>query len=129
MDTVGDMLIRIKNAQIRHHESVVLPYSSMKLNIAKLLQKEGYVESVKMVKDKKLDNLLIGLSYNSDATPKVSAVKRVSKPGRRVYAGWQKLPVVLNGMGIAIVSTSKGIMTARQAKKEKLGGEIICEMY
>jgi len=129
MDTIGDMLTRIKNAGVRHHEKVTMPYSSMKLNIANVLKKEGYIEDFHEVKENGKADLVLALAYENQESPKVSFVKRVSKPGRRVYVGWEEIPTVLNGMGLAIVSTSKGIMSGRQARKEKVGGELICELY
>lgn len=129
MDTIGDMLTRIKNAGVRRHQKVVMPFSRMKLNIAKVLKKEGYVEDVSELKDDGKANLLITLAYMNQELPKISFVKRVSKPGRRIYVGWQEIPSVLNGEGLAIVSTSKGILSGKQARKEKIGGELICELY
>tara|TARA_B100000315_G_C14300766_1_gene461750 strand:+ start:52 stop:441 length:390 start_codon:yes stop_codon:yes gene_type:complete len=126
-DPISDMLTRIKNAYMAKKRNVVLPSSKVKLNIANLLQKNGYIGGVKESGDKKKE-LQIDLIYKNNK-PALSAVKRISKPGRRIYAGARELTNVLNGYGISIVSTSKGIMTNKEARKEKIGGEIICEVY
>jgi small subunit ribosomal protein S8 len=107
---------------------VILPYSKIKHGIADILKAEGYVGSVKVIKDK-FRSLKIELKYDKNKLPVIQDIKRVSKVGRRVYVPKDKLPRVLNGLGIAVVSTSKGLLTAREARTLGLGGEVICEVY
>lgn len=120
MDPVGDALIRIKNGYMVGKQSVSLRYSKLVLNLMKLLQKEGYLEATSH-KDREI---VVTLKYN-ERKPALTDIKRVSKPSLRVYKGASKLPFVLNGLGIAIISTPKGLMTDRQARKSKLGGEVL----
>lgn len=126
-DPISDMLTRIKNAYAAHKDEVVLPSSKIKLAIANLLKNNGYLFEVAEEGDKK-KNLRLKLSYKRNEAA-VTNVKRVSKPGRRVYASAKELPSVLSGFGIAVVSTPKGIMTNKDARKMNVGGEIICEIY
>ena len=127
-DPIADMLTRIRNASAVNKPEVVLPYSKQKYNIAKLLLEEGYIRGVEKSKNK-FDEIIIKLRYRKDKTPYISHIKRISKPGRRVYIGKDDLPVILNNIGIAIISTSRGLLTNKKAKKMKIGGEIICEIY
>lgn len=127
-DPIADMLTRIRNASAVGKTEVVLPYSKLKFEIAKLLEREGYIKGVEKTKNK-FDEILIKLRYHKNKKSYISQIKRISKPGRRVYAGKDELPIVLDNIGIAIISTSKGIITNKEAKKKKLGGEIICEIY
>lgn len=124
MDNVGDALIRIKNAYLVGKQSVSLKYSKLVLNLMKLLQKEGYLEAA----SHKGREIIVILKYN-ERKPAITDIKRVSKPSLRVYKGASKLPFVLNGLGIAIISTPKGLMTDRQARKLKLGGEILAFVW
>lgn len=124
MDTVADTLIRIKNGSLAKRLSVEITFSKLNLAICKLLQKEGYLESVKEEEGK----ILASLKYQ-DKKSVITDVKRISKPGLRVYKGKKSLPYVLNGLGIAIISTPKGIMTDRQARKEGVGGEIMAYVW
>lgn len=126
-DPISDMLTRIRNAYAAHKDEVVLPSSKIKLAIATLLKNNGYLFDVAEEGDKKKD-LRLKLSYKRNEAA-VQDVKRVSKPGRRVYASAKELPSVLSGFGIAVVSTPKGIMTNKEARKLGVGGEIICEIY
>ncbi|NQV89666.1 MAG: 30S ribosomal protein S8 [Parcubacteria group bacterium] len=126
-DPISDMLTRIRNAQMVHKSDVSLPYSKMKFAIAKLLQKEGYVGKVDRIEVAKFSELHIQLNYN-DRAPKIQSIRRVSKPGRRVYAKFSELPRVLSDYGIAIISTPNGIMTNKEARARHLGGEVICEI-
>ena len=126
-DPISDMLTRIRNAYMAGKRNIVLPSSKIKASIANILKNNGYVGEIKESGDKKKE-LTITLLYK-DKKPAIQNVKRVSKPGRRIYASVSELPTVLNGYGIAIISTSTGIMTNRDAKKQKIGGEIICEVY
>ncbi|MBI2334835.1 30S ribosomal protein S8 [Candidatus Daviesbacteria bacterium] len=124
VDPIGDGLIRIKNGYLVGKISVKVRFSSLILRIMKLLQKEGYIESVKQDKGE----LLVTLKYN-DRVPALTDVKRVSTPSLRIYKGVKSLPSVLNGLGVAIISTPKGIMTDKQARKEKAGGEVLAFVW
>jgi len=128
-DPIGDMIARIKNAQIRNHKSIELPSSNFKVKIAEVLKKEGFIIDYK-VENIKLNsfNLFISLKYNL-GTPVINTIERISKPGRRVFSSAQSLPKINNGLGIAIISTPKGVMTDLDARKQKLGGEIICKVF
>ena len=127
-DPIGDMLARIKNSQLRNHKKVQLPSSKFKVRIAEILKSEGYIVDFKVENDDKKTNLLINLKYNS-GNPVINSIERVSKPGRRIFSRAESLPKINNGLGIAIVSTSKGVMTDIDARKNKLGGEIICKVF
>jgi len=126
-DPISDMLTRIKNAYMARKQQVVLPSSKIKFTIANILKENGYVGDVKEEGDNKKE-LTIKLIYK-DSKAVMSSVKRISKPGRRIYAKSEDLSRVLSGYGMSIVSTSSGIMTGKDAKKKKIGGEIICEIY
>lgn len=126
-DPIADMLTRIRNAQSAHHATVTIPFSKIKQAIAKVLKEEGYVENYKMVEEEGKPNLVITLKYHKNRKV-IETISRVSKPGCRVYKSSSELPRVMGGFGIAIVSTSKGLMTDKAARKAKLGGEIICEV-
>jgi len=127
-DPIADMLTRLRNASAIKKEEVVLPLSRMKFEIAKILENEGFVESVEKIEDKSQKELKVKLKYRDDGAA-FQHIKRVSKPGRRVYAAQAELPRVLNDIGIAIVSTSAGMMTNKEARKRRLGGEVVCEIY
>ncbi len=130
-DPIADMLTRIRNAAKIRKAEVFIPFSKMKLEIAKILKREGFIsdfEEIKKDDEHKFGGLNLVLKYE-DGVSVITGIKKISKPGRRVYAVKEKLPVVVNDYGIAIISTSAGIMTNRQAKKAGLGGEIICEIY
>lgn len=138
IDPIADMLTRIRNASLIKKEEVVLPMSKVKFNIAKILEKEGFVSSVSIIsggedlkknKASKFDQIKIILKYGEDGKPRVSLLKRISKPGRRIYVDKNSIGRVLNGFGISIISTSKGIMTGKEAQRQKIGGELICEIY
>ena len=126
-DPIGDMLARIKNAQVRNHIKVSLPSSKFKVKIANVLKSEGYIIDYKVTDDKK-PLIEINLKYNS-GNPVISSIERVSKPGRRIFSSAESLPKVNNGLGIAIISTPKGVMTDIDARKQKVGGEIICKVF
>jgi small subunit ribosomal protein S8 len=128
-DPIADMLTRIRNAQIAKHDSVTMPASNMKKSIAKLLQEEGYIKSYEFIDDGLQGNIKITLKYLDKKQPVIVGLKRISKPGLRVYASCEDLPKVLGGLGIAIISTSKGIMTDKAARKENLGGEVLCYVW
>lgn len=127
IDTMADMLTRIRNANQRLHKSVGMPSSKIKIKIAKILKEEGYIEEFKVSGDVKKE-LEITLKYRGK-TKAISGLKRISKPGLRVYAGFNDIPKVLNGLGIAIISTSHGVMTDKNARKNHLGGEVIAYVW
>ena len=128
-DPIGDMLVRIKNAQARNYKKVELPSSNFKVKIAEVLKKEGFIIDFKVesIKSNSFD-LLINLKY-SLGSPVINTIERISKPGRRIFSSAQSLPKINNGLGIAIISTPKGVMTDIDARKQKLGGEIICKVF
>ena len=126
-DPIGDMLARIKNAQVRNHSKVSLPSSKFKAMIADVLKSEGYIIDYKINDDKK-PSIEINLKYNS-GNPVINTIERISKPGRRIFSSASSLPKINNGLGIAIVSTPQGVMTDVDARKKKLGGEIICKVF
>ena len=126
-DPIGDMLARIKNSLMRNHKIVELPSSKFKIKLADVLKSEGYIIDYKVTEDKK-PILKINLKYSS-GNPVISTIERVSKPGRRVFSRAESLPKINNGLGIAIVSTPKGVMTDIDARKQKVGGEIICKVF
>ena len=126
-DPIGDMLARIKNAQVRNHRKVSLPSSKFKSKIADVLKSEGYIIDYKIIDDVK-PTIEINLKYNS-GNPVINTIERVSKPGRRIFSSASSLPKINNGLGIAIVSTPQGVMTDVDARKKKLGGEIICKVF
>ena len=127
-DPIGDMLARIKNSQMRNHKKVELPSSKFKVKIAEVLKNEGYIIEYKVSDDKKKPLLEIELKYNY-GSPVISSIQRVSKPGRRIFSSAESLPKINNGLGIAIVSTPKGVMSDIDARKQKIGGEIICKVF
>ena len=127
-DPIGDMLARIKNSQMRNHKKVQLPSSKFNVKIAEVLKNEGYIIDYKIISETKLPQLEIMLKYNS-GNPVISSIERVSKPGRRIFSSAESLPKINNGLGIAIVSTPKGVMTDIDARKQKVGGEIICKVF
>ena len=126
-DPIGDMLARIKNSQVRNHSKVSLPSSKFKIKIADVLKSEGYIIDYKINDDKK-PSIEINLKYNS-GNPVINTIERISKPGRRIFSSASSLPKINNGLGIAIVSTPQGVMTDVDARKKKLGGEIICKVF
>ena len=127
-DPIGDMIARIKNAQIRNHKKVQLPSSKFKEKIAEVLKSEGYIIDYKVSQESNKPYLEISLKYNS-GNPVISSIQRVSKPGRRIFSRAESLPKINNGLGIAIISTPKGVMTDIDARKQKIGGEIICKVF
>lgn len=130
-DPIADFLTRIRNAVTAGHKVVEAPSSKMKLEIARILKENGYIYSFKTVKPEKGPEIIkIALKYDSvTRLPAIRSIKRVSTPGLRIYRGVSNLPRVLNSLGIAIISTSKGVMTDKQARKENTGGEVICYVY
>ena len=128
-DPIGDMIARLKNAQVRNHKKVVLPSSKFKSKIDDVLKNEGFIIDYKVNENEgNKSDLEINLKYN-DGSPVISTIERVSKPGRRIFSSAESLPKINNGLGIAIISTPKGVMTDVEARKQKVGGEIICKVF
>ncbi len=127
-DPIGDMIARIKNAQQRNHKKVELPSSNFKAKIADILKNEGFIKDFKINSDNNKSILSLELKYHS-GNPVISTFERVSKPGRRIFSSAEGLPKINNGLGIAIVSTPKGVMTDIDARKQRVGGEIICKVF
>jgi small subunit ribosomal protein S8 len=129
VDPIGDMITRIRNAQMRSLSSVKIPGSRFRASILDVLKKEGYISDYKFLTDVKDKNsLTVSLKYDN-GNPVIKEIKRVSKPGRRIYAKADSIPIIQNGLGLAIVSTSKGIMSDNDAKNKNIGGEIICRVF
>ena len=128
-DPIADLLTRIRNANQMRYNEVVVPSSNVKIEIVKILKNEGYIEDYKEEKDNVQGNINITLKYGKNKERVISGLKRISKPGLRVYAKAEEIPMVLNGLGISIVSTSKGIMTGKEAKKQNLGGEVLAYVW
>jgi len=128
-DSIADFLNRIKNAQKARFDKLDIPSSKMKVNLARILKEEGYIKNFKVIRDDKQGQIRINLKYNEDREAAMAGVKRISRPGCRVYVGHDEIPRVMNGLGITILSTSKGIMTDRQARKEHTGGELLCSVW
>lgn len=128
-DPIGDMLTRIRNASNARHEKVVIPASRLKVRIAEVLKEEGFIKDWVRHEDGPQGAITILLKYTPERAPAITDIKRVSKPGLRRYVPTDSIPRVLNGMGIAILSTSKGLMVDREARKQKVGGELICTVW
>ena len=127
-DPIGDMLARIKNSLLRNHKKVELPSSNFKIKIADVLKNEGYIKNYQVSSEDNKSKLEIELKYNY-GSPVISTIQRVSKPGRRIFSSADGLPKINNGLGIAIISTPKGVMTDIDARKQRVGGEIICKVF
>lgn len=128
-DPIADMLTRIRNANQMRYKEVEMPSSKMKLEIARILKEEGFIEDFKIKKNNVQNILVLNLKYGENKERVITGLKRISKPGLRVYAKTEEMPKVLNGLGIAIVSTSKGIMTDKSARKNSLGGEVLAYVW
>jgi small subunit ribosomal protein S8 len=128
-DPIADMLTRIRNASAARHKELTLPSSRMKREIARILTEEGFIESFETQPDPVQDRLVLRLKYVEGRTPVVAGLKRISKPGLRVYARKTEIPRVLGGLGLAILSTSHGVMTGSDARKQNLGGEVLCYVW
>ena len=128
-DPIADMLSRIRNASSASHEDVLIPASKIKENIARILADEGYVQTYETVTDETHPAIKIVLRYSEERESAIAGLRRISKPGRRVYKGAQELPRVLGGLGVAIISTSRGVMTDRQARREGVGGEVLAYVW
>ena len=127
-DPIGDMIARVRNAQARKHKKVELPSSKFKSKIANILKNEGFIKDFKVSTEEKKNILSLELKYHS-GNPVISNFERVSKPGRRIFSSADSLPKINNGLGIAILSTPKGVMTDIDARKQKVGGEIVCKVF
>ena len=128
-DTIADMLTRIRNANGMRYGEVSVPASNLKVSLAKILKDEGFIEDYKVVNDNVQGTIVITLKYGQNKERVITGLKRISKPGLRVYAKAGEVPKVLNGLGIAIISTSRGVMTDKEARKENLGGEVLCYIW
>jgi len=128
-DPIADLLTRIRNANQMRYKEVEVPTSNIKVELVKILKDEGFIEDYKIVKQEVQDNILITLKYGNKKERVISGLKRISKPGLRVYAKADEIPTVLNGLGIAILSTPKGIMTNKNARKENVGGEVLAYIW
>jgi small subunit ribosomal protein S8 len=128
-DNIGDMLTRIRNGGKARFDKVDIPASRMKISLARIFKDEGFIKNYKVIKDNKQGILRVYLKYDDHNLPLIQRIERVSKPSRRVYAGVEELPKVQGGLGVAVVSTSKGVMTDRQARKLGVGGEVLCQVW
>lgn len=129
-DPISDMLTRIRNAVKATHETVEIPASKLKVKIAEVLKREGYISSYEVIENSPIDKIIrIMLKYGPRGEKLITGIKKVSKPGLRVYTRSNNLPRVLGGLGISIISTSRGLKTDREAKKEKIGGEVLCQLW
>ena len=129
-DTIADMLTRVRNANLARHQIVQVPSTKLTKNIANVLQQEGFIQSVEEIGESFTKQLLISLKYKGKTRePVITSLKRISKPGLRIYANQKELPRVLGGLGIAVISTSKGIMTDNNARSQNLGGEVLCYIW
>lgn len=128
-DTIADMLTRIRNANMARHQTTQIPATKMTRSIAKVLQDEGFIAEFQEEQEGVKQNLVVSLKYKGNRQPLITALKRISKPGLRVYSNRKELPRVLGGIGIAIISTSSGVMTDREARRQGLGGEVLCYVW
>lgn len=128
-DPIADMLTRIRNALLTKHERMDIPASKIKISIARLLKDEGYIKNYKVLKDNRQGILRIQLKYNDRNEPVIKEIKRESKPSRRVYCRWDDIPAVLSGLGVGILSTSKGVLTDREARRQNVGGEFLLSVW
>lgn len=128
-DPIADMLTRVRNAILVKMEKVDIPASKLKVEIAKILKEEGFIKSYKIIKDRKQGMLKVALKYTADGESLLTGLKRISKPGRRVYVGKDKIPTVMAGVGIAILSTPRGVLTDKSSKREGVGGEVLCHIW
>ncbi|NTW34607.1 MAG: 30S ribosomal protein S8 [Syntrophobacteraceae bacterium] len=128
-DPIADFLIRIKNGQKARFDKVDIPASKLKTSLAKILKEEGYIKNYKLLRDERQGILRVHLKYSDPREAAINGMKRISKPGCRVYVGHEEIPKVLNGLGVSILSTSRGIMTDRLARQEGIGGELLCAIW
>jgi len=128
-DTIADMLTRIRNANQAHHEHVSIPASKLKLEIAKVLKSQGYIQKYDLVDDKRHGQIRIHLRYDQGGEPIIAGIRRVSRPGLRVYVDSGRIPRVLGGLGVAVLSTCRGVLTDREARRRRVGGEVLCYVW
>jgi small subunit ribosomal protein S8 len=128
-DPLADMLARIRNAGRAGHDKVDIPASRMKIALARIFKEEGFIKNYKVIKDNRQGILRVYLRYDDEQKPLIQRIERVSRPGLRVYVGHEDLPKVQGGLGVAVISTSKGVITDRQARKLKVGGEVLCQIW
>lgn len=128
-DPIADLLTRLRNAIERRHAYVMVPSSKMKVGIVKVLEDEGYIDGYSVVDDGSRSMIRVRLRYADDRQPVLTHIERVSKPGRRVYTKRRDIPLVLSGMGLTILTTPKGVMSGRQARREQVGGEVLCHVW
>jgi small subunit ribosomal protein S8 len=128
-DTISDMLTRIRNALMVKKQDVVLPYSKFKHNLAKLLVAEGWLKNTDVKEEDGFKALVLGLKYTDDGMPAITGLKRISKPGQRIYTGNREIPRSLGGAGMTVVSTSRGLMTDKAARTQHVGGEVVCQIW
>lgn len=131
-DPLGDMIAMIKNASTRRHRRIALPHARLKEGLIKVLISEGYLEDLKVIPEEKrpqIKTLHVYLKYDSEGEPAITEIRRVSKPGRRIFRGVDRLERVLDGLGVTVLSTSKGILSDRQARKQRVGGELLCKVW
>ena len=128
-DPIADLLTRIRNATLVRHDRTDVPASKMKLEVAKILKQEGFIRTFKLLEEGPQGHIRIYLKYAEDGEPAIHGLERVSKPGRRVYRGVEELPKVRNGLGVAVISTNRGVLTDEQARSLRVGGEVLCEIW
>jgi small subunit ribosomal protein S8 len=128
-DPIADMLTRIRNGTLARHEHVLVPASKLKLEIAKVLKAQGYIQKYDLVDDKRHGQIRIHLRYGAAGEPVITGLRRVSKPGLRVYVDSKRLPRVMGGLGVAVLSTSSGVLTDREARRRRVGGEVVCYVW
>lgn len=128
-DPIADMLTRIRNGMLARHEHVRVPASKLKLEIAKVLKGQGYIQKYDLVDDKRQGQIRIHLRYGEDGEPVITGLRRVSKPGLRVYVDAKRVPRVMGGLGVAVLSTSTGVLTDREARRRRVGGEVLCYVW
>jgi small subunit ribosomal protein S8 len=128
-DPIADMLTRIRNAHLARHEHVTIPGSKLKLEIAKVLKAQGYIQKYDLVDDKGRGQIRVHLRYHGDGEPIITGIRRISRPGLRVYVDSKHIPRVLGGLGVAVLSTSQGVLTDRDARRRRVGGEVLCYVW
>ena len=129
MDPIANLLTSIRNASLKGHEKTDVPFSKLKSNLAKILKDEGYISGFRMMEENRMPFLRVQLKYTDEKAPVIQGIKRVSRPGLRVYEKWNTIKRVDGGMGVAILSTSKGLMSHKKARQSKLGGEVLCHVW
>ncbi len=129
MDPMADMLTRIRNGSLAEHEKVDIPASKLKVRVAEILKEEGFIKNFRLIEDRKQGVLRVYLKYGPGQERVLTGLRRVSKPGRRLYVGADKVPTVLGGMGVAILSTPRGVLTDRESRKANVGGEVLCYVW